>query len=364
MPAPVLNLDDSPVAIQQQEVFHRLMSGAGTPVFVLGRNEYAERVSRIVAADAFIDDFTKERVYLGRPVIRMTDLPGRCLVISCAIDSLPVTALDRLRAAGALEIIDYFTLSRMAPDRFPPAEFCAGNRQDIIENAARYEWVYSLLADEVSMRHFAKVVRFRLTMDVEHMRGIPLALDRQYFEDFLPLAPGAVFVDGGGFDGQTTLQFTAWKKDYRRVHYFEPSPAMMDASRRNLVGLRDVRLVQKGLFSRNDRMRFNADAGLSSGLSPSGQTEIDVVRLDDEVQEPVTFVKLDVEGAEPGAIQGAADHIRAEAPTMAICIYHDQRDFWRVPSGVLEINKGYKLYVRHYTESIRETVMFFVPKSP
>ena len=63
MPAPVLNLDDSPVAIQQQEVFHRLMSGAGTPVFVLGRNEYAERVSRIVAADAFIDDFTKERVY-------------------------------------------------------------------------------------------------------------------------------------------------------------------------------------------------------------------------------------------------------------------------------------------------------------
>jgi len=339
------------------------MSATCPPIYVLGRNKYAQSVSSAVVVGAFIDDYTRETVYLGRPVIRMSNLPAECFVVSCVMDTLPVTALDRLRSMGVHEVIDYSTLARMAPDVFAPVEFCTGNRRDIIENAARYEWVYNLLADETSKQHFAKVVRFRLTMDLEHMRGISLAIDRQYFEEFLPLVPGTVFVDGGGYDGQTTLQFTAWNKDYRRVHYFEPMPVMMDVSRRNLAGLRDVRFLQKGLFSRNDRLRFNADAGSASSLSPSGQTVIDVVRLDDEVEEPVTFVKLDIEGAEHEALQGAADHIRSETPSLAVCIYHDQRDFWRVPLRVLEINDHYHLHVRHYSESIRETVMFFVPKN-
>jgi hypothetical protein len=49
---------------------------------------------------------------------------------------------------------------------------------------------------------------------------------------------------------------------------------------------------------------------------------------------------------------------------MAVCIYRDQRDFWRVPLKVLELNDRYHLYVRHYSESIRETVMFFIPRTP
>jgi FkbM family methyltransferase len=311
--------------------------------------------------EAFVDDFTKEKTYLGRPIIRMADLSGDCIVVSCVTDTLPVTALNRLSSAGREDVIDYFTLSRLASDVFEPVDFCAGNRLDILENAARYEWVYNRLADETSRQCFAKVVQFRLTMDLEHMRGFTLAIDRQYFEDFLPVEAGEVFVDGGGYDGQTTAQFAARNRKYRRIHYFEPTPAMMEISRRNLNGLRDVRLVQKGLFSRHDRLRFNADAGSASSLSASGQTEIEVVRLDDEVLEPISFLKLDIEGAELEAIEGAAGHIRSSTPTLAVCIYHNQHDFWRVPMQVLEINHNYNIYVRHYSESVRETVMFFVP---
>jgi hypothetical protein len=48
---------------------------------------------------------------------------------------------------------------------------------------------------------------------------------------------------------------------------------------------------------------------------------------------------------------------------MAVCIYHDQRDFWRVPLWVLEIDDRYDVYIRHYTQGVHETVMFFVPKA-
>jgi FkbM family methyltransferase len=172
-----------------------------------------------------------------------------------------------------------------------------------------------------------------------------------------------VFVDGGGYDGQTSLQFAAWNKAYRRIYYYEPVPAMMEVSRRNLAGLRDVSFLQKGLFSRNDRLRFDTGAGPASNITATGQSEIDVVCLDDEVHEPITFLKLDIEGAEFEALQGTVNHIRSASPTLAVCIYHDQRDFWRIPLRVLEVNDRYDLYVRHYSESIRETVMFFVPKA-
>ena len=356
----MFELAETAVPPQKEVAFHRLMSGPRVPVYVLGRNKYAQGVARAVSVKAFIDDFTTESAYMEKPIIRMRELPADCIVVSCVVAGNSLTALDRLESAGVREAIDYFTLSRLSPDVFSPVDYCARNRQDIIENATRYDWVYNLLVDDVSKRHFKKVVDFRLNMDVEHMRGFTLRIDEQYFEDFLPRNPAEVFVDGGGYDGKTTRQFVAWNKEYRRVYYFEPAPAMMQASRQNLSDVRDIRFIQKGLFSRNDRLRFDEDADQASSISPTGQTEIEVVRLDDEVEEAITFIKMDIEGSEYEALHGAANHIRREMPTIAVCIYHDQRDFWRIPLRVMELNDCYSLHVRHYTQGVHETVLFFV----
>jgi FkbM family methyltransferase len=359
----MLTFDEKGVPEDKKAIYDRLMSGARMPVYVVGRNKYAERVSKLLTVQAFVDDFTAEPSYMGKPVVRMRELPPECLVVSCVTGWLPLTTLDRLHAAGVRHVIDYFMLTRLGPQTFAPVDYCAGNRQDILENQTRYQWVHDHLADETSRQHFTKVVRFRLTLDLEYMRGFSKQIDRQYFEDFFHLPEKAVFVDGGGYDGQTTKQFAARHPSYGRIYYFEPVPAMMEVSRRSLIGLRDVRMVQKGLFDRNTVLRFCAAEGSASHLSSTGETEIEVVRLDDEVQEPVTFLKLDVEGAEYEALAGATEHIRSETPLLAVCIYHNQKDFWRIPLRVLEINDRYKLCVRHYTEGTVETVMFFVPAS-
>jgi FkbM family methyltransferase len=199
-------------------------------------------------------------------------------------------------------------------------------------------------------------------MDVEHMRGFSPIRDRQYFEEFVPLKQGEVFVDAGGYDGLTSRQYAMWNPGYRKIYYFEPVPAMMEVSRRNLMSVRDVHFVQKALFSRNDKLRFDASCGERSWISAGGQTEVEAVSLDEEVPEPVTFIKMDIEGAEYEAILGATEHIKSDVPTLAICIYHTQQHFWQVPLRVLELSDCYRLYVRHYSEGVVDTVMFFVPK--
>jgi len=49
-------------------------------------------------------------------------------------------------------------------------------------------------------------------------------------------------------------------------------------------------------------------------------------------------------------------------PKMAISAYHQKDDFWKIPEKILNIRSDYDIYLRHYTEGIVETVMFFIPR--
>jgi hypothetical protein len=70
---------------------------------------------------------------------------------------------------------------------------------------------------------------------------------------------------------------------------------------------------------------------------------------------------MDIEGAEPNALRGAAGIIRAQRPKLAICVYHDFRHLWEIPLYVKSLNPGYKLYLRHHTPLEYETVCYAVP---
>ena len=85
-----------------------------------------------------------------------------------------------------------------------------------------------------------------------------------------------------------------------------------------------------------------------------------VVRLDAEVPDVGTFARLDLEGADCEASEGARKLIRSDHPKLAVSVYHDQRDFWRIPEIALGNDVGYDAFLRHYTEGPLETIMCFV----
>jgi hypothetical protein len=73
---------------------------------------------------------------------------------------------------------------------------------------------------------------------------------------------------------------------------------------------------------------------------------------------------MDIEGAEQKALIGAKNIIKKFKPKMAISIYHSPFDLFKIPEIIFNIagKDTYNIYVRHYTESIYETIMFFIPK--
>lgn len=74
----------------------------------------------------------------------------------------------------------------------------------------------------------------------------------------------------------------------------------------------------------------------------------------------VTFIKLDVEGSEMAALEGASESIRRWKPKLAVSVYHKPEDLWTLASYIIELNPNYNLYLRHYTTCNYETVLYAI----
>jgi hypothetical protein len=94
-------------------------------------------------------------------------------------------------------------------------------------------------------------------------------------------------------------------------------------------------------------------------LSDEGEYIVEVNRLDDVLGDSnVTFLKMDIEGAELKTLHGAEKLIRRCRPKMAICIYHRAEDLWTIPQYILSLHGDYRFYVRSYHPSSEETVLY------
>ncbi len=331
------------------------------PRFIFGRNEFAESIAKVLDVDGFIDDFTNEKNYLGKPIIAIEDVPDDALVVVVVVIGKPLIAEKRVKQFQ-FNSLDYFSFYKYAGLDIKQVLFWDGFTEDFKANFDKYEGVYTLLHDKASKNQFHNIINFRLSYDLNYMRGFPAIEDRQYFEDFLALGTsGETFIDIGAFDGYTSQEFIRLCPGYRAVYLFEPDGNNIDSAKKRLARFNNIFFHQKGLSNEKKSLRFDS-SGSSSKISETGSIRIEVDRLDDIVAEQVSFIKMDIEGAEAEAIEGAVNIIEKYHPKLAISAYHKPDDLWKIPEQILAIRNDYHLYLRHYTEGIAETVMFFVPK--
>lgn len=188
----------------------------------------------------------------------------------------------------------------------------------------------------------------------------------QYFETFSPKNL-ETFVDCGVLDGDTTFDFARWcHGNYRKIFAFEADKDNYDVCKANLSKLTDVVLYNLGVWDSAQILRFNnTSTGFSSvrednaTLEKDSIVEIKTCALDDVLKdEEITFIKMDIEGAELKALQGAATIISRQKPKLAISVYHKPEDIWEIPDLLLELNPEYKFRLRHYGPSAYETVFY------
>jgi len=200
--------------------------------------------------------------------------------------------------------------------------------------------------------------------------------DKQYF-DFPELyQKGTTFVDAGCFDGKNSIHFAKWcKGEYESILAFEPDVENCKICERNIqeAGIDCFRLIQAGLSSRREKVKF------TTGLDSANYVQDDIVqqgdvlvvrgtgcvktiqtdRLDEYTRHlTVGFIKMDIEGSELSALQGAEDTIKRDKPFMAVSIYHRRGDVLAIMDYLHQLVPDYRFRIRHYGPLVYDTVLF------
>lgn len=224
---------------------------------------------------------------------------------------------------------------------------------------------------EESLQVLRKSLTCRVTGDAA---DYPACLPDQYFAaELAPADAYARFVDCGAFIGDT---LHGWLARYGSTlpiercgyHAFEPE-AQNFRQLQSYVGRLSptwqerVRLYPSAVGAARGLARMAAD-GAGSGLHGSeSDIEVDVVRLDDALADvDVSAIKMDLEGYEPQALDGARQLIRRQRPILLIAIYHRVEQLWQIPLWIHDLGLGYKLRLRHHDRSCTETVCYAVPE--
>ena len=327
--------------------------------FLFGATPYAQSLLKTIKVAGILDDRIASGDFHGIPVVRLQDCPADALVVS--------TILGRIRTANAqlqrhsIRYCDLFTFCRCSGIALPPMRFITGFREDAEQNADQWDQIRNLLSDAQSRREFQTLREFRLSGDSDLLRDFADRQNEQYFEEFLELkADGECFADVGAFDGATTADFIRRCPGFSRAWVFEPDPDGFDT-----VSARFSRELRVNCFpyaaSDAPGTETFSSSGSTSAFVAGGELTVSTRALDQFELTDLSFLKMDIEGAESRAIQGAKQTILRWQPRMAICVYHHPGDIWRIPQQVLQIRSDYQLFLRHYTEGVVETVMFFQP---
>ena len=272
-------------------------------------------------------------------------------------------AAERLRGLGFTTVLPFAALQAMAPERFPPHMFYDGLLEDLWANRDRYARLNDRLADARSRDVLDAVLGFRLTLDPLRLKPVLDSDDLYAPKNLIAFTAHEVYVEGGSYDGDTIRTFIAKVGNrFDKVYAFEPDPVTYGKLKANFAAEPRVEPINAGLHREPGVLRFKDDASRGAIFSADGSIEMPVTTLDTALGAArVSYIKMNIEGAEIDALFGGEKLIRREKPKLALSLYHRPSDLWRIPDVVQQFDPGYKLYFRQHDGGIIETVLYALP---
>ncbi|KGK86064.1 FkbM family methyltransferase [Clostridium sp. HMP27] len=231
----------------------------------------------------------------------------------------------------------------------------------VLDNLKKLNEVYNLLEDEESRYIFTNIINHRISARIDYVEEIKNS-DMYFDKKIINLSGNEVFLDVGAYNGDTLLDFiNVSKKQYKKIILMEPDKNnhgnIVELIKNN--GFKNVSLYKLGAYDKDGFLKFSETNTDRSMITNEGSDLIQVTAIDNlKLNEKITFIKMDIEGVEREALIGATDTITKCRPKLAISAYHKKQDLFEIPLLIKKILPEYKIYFRHYTDSIYDTVCY------
>ena len=332
-------------------------------VLILGAAEEGARLVKLcrkngIKVVAWVDDDPKRtngKTILASKALHRFDRNIPVLIASHRI----LGATKFLRKLGFKNTVSFALLQILYPKKFIPHMFYRNWIEDLVAHKIHYKKFFSLLKDSNSRRVLNKLIEFRLTLDPSVIEPI---IDKNLYQPrgILSFRNNEIYVDGGSYDGDSVRSFIKKVKNkYEKILAFEPDKIIYKKLVRKMNLKRKIECLNQGLFNKSGKVNFSTTSNRASLIDSGGTSSINVASIDSILNgNRVSFIKMNIEGAEINALKGAKKSIKQWLPKMAISCYHRPSDLWQIPLLIRKMSKKYNLYLRQHDGGVIESVCY------
>jgi len=305
------------------------------------------------------------------PTVLQKENKNNTIVVLCTNKSNP-QIVEQI-GDGTIMFAAHTVMSRLFTDR---ATHFVMHKKEFLEIQNYFNEDYS--------KNLWQKLREHFIYGIPDFSDIKETTEIQYLPECLftdSLSDKEIIVSAGVKDGKDTKKFCDFfGKRLAKLYALEPITVDYEKSKENLYEYYakgyPINLIKCGLLDREQEIQFITDEKkLQSGRIPSEMTsthtykerfgnwekENVLVRPLDSIipsDEKVTYIKMDIEGSETKALLGAKRIIQEHKPRLAICIYHNPADYFKIPLLIKQFVPEYKFYLRHHHKKYWDTVLY------
>lgn len=195
-------------------------------------------------------------------------------------------------------------------------------------------------------------------------------LEQYRYKNFVKINDGDICIDAGACLGDTAMYFA--DQGAKHVYSFEPDRdniAFMQETVKKFKLEDKITIINKALANADGETFYtpnpdNIGSGTISAQKHETSYLVNMMTIDSFCKTngiKPTFIKMDIEGAEPEAIYGAQETIVQCRPKCAICIYHAWEHRWTIPLLFRDMVEDYNFYIKK-SQPYAGTVIFAEPK--
>jgi len=237
--------------------------------------------------------------------------------------------------------------------------------------------VISNLSDDTSKNIFEGFISYQRRGNIRKLVRSAKS-DIQYLGITLPspynelwMAGEICWLDIGAFDGDTLRGIENSGHDMQNDQYIcvEPDISNFNKLVKSSTKLKSkFKLLNIAISDKPDIINFAHEGALSSSmqfknLNSSLLSEVEVKTIDQICKNlSPTHIKMDIEGAEMGALIGGEYTLRKYRPKLAISLYHRPRDIVEIPLYLMKLLPNYNWFIRCYGAHGYDTILYGVPE--
>ncbi len=321
------------------------------PIVVYGMGNGADKIiarlteRNIEVSDFFASDgFVRGHCFHGKRVLSLKEIEEKhqdfIILLSFA------SSLDNV-----LDI--FYSLNERyemyAPD-VPVAGVGTFDFNFFTQNKTQIDKARALLADDISIKVFDNVIKYKLTGKIEYLKEIETSPEEAW-NSILSPNEYKICVDAGAYNGDTAREMIFRCKNAEKIYALEPDKR--NFKKLSVYAEDEKRVVPLNVAAWDKKETLTFDGTGNRNSNPFSNIskkliEIDAVSIDSVCQENIDYIKYDVEGSEKEALNGSRETIKKSSPDLLVSLYHRNEDIFALPLLVNEFDPDYKLYIRKF----------------